>query len=103
MIDFIQRFRIFILVVASALFLLGLGFESGGGPKGAAFILFSIPGIMIALTVYLTSQRGQGLFSRSDTNQKSGSADELLKWHQLKKDGVISDAQFEEKKKKLLG
>ena len=102
MVDLIQRYRIFILIAASALILLGIAVEAAGN-EGEGLLLFISPGVLLALIVYLTSKHGQSFLSRSDANQKGGSADELLKWHQLKEKGVISDAEFEERKKKLLG
>ncbi|MCD9498485.1 SHOCT domain-containing protein [Photobacterium carnosum] len=36
-------------------------------------------------------------------NKSDTSADELLKWHQLKEDGVISDEEFKKKKLEILG
>jgi hypothetical protein len=47
--------------------------------------------------------KAQELFSKPQTQPSEGVADELLKLSKLKKQGVISDKEFQEQKKKLIG
>ena len=45
---------------------------------------------------------GNGITKRDGTRTYSV-ADELLKWNELKKQGVVSEAEYDEAKKKILG
>ena len=95
MIGFIQKFRtVFILLVACGLIFLGLATQNGAG-----FAVFSLPGILLGLLVLLKSTKIIKLPDRTATSDSL--ADELLKWHQLKEKGVISDEEFEKKKLEL--
>ena len=95
MIGFIQKFRtVFILLVACGLIFLGLATKNGAG-----FAVFSLPGILLGLLVLLKSTKIIKLPDRTATSDSL--ADELLKWHQLKEKGVISDEEFEKKKLEL--
>ena len=97
MVGFIQKFRIVFILVACGLTLLGFAAKQ---PVG--FIFFSIPGILLGLLVFLTNP--DKTFKVAPKAAKSdGLADELLKWHQLKENGVISEQDFEKKKLELLG
>ncbi|GGK51176.1 SHOCT domain-containing protein [Aliivibrio fischeri] len=96
MIGIIQKYKIVLILVACGLTLFGL---AANQPHG--FIVFCIPGILLGLLIYLTN------FSNKPNsiakNKSDTSADELLKWHQLKEDGIISDEEFKKKKLEILG
>nr|WP_269452932.1 SHOCT domain-containing protein [Vibrio cholerae] len=41
--------------------------------------------------------------NKSNPTKTSNEADELLKWYQLKESGAISEAEYEAKKKEIIG
>ena len=63
-------------------------------------VLFSLPGVLLA--VYLVLKRF--LHEKSVTPPAADdSANQLLKWHQLREAGAISNEEFQKKKNEILG
>lgn len=96
MVSFFQKYRVFWIVVACGLSLLGLVLWNGRheGP----LVLFTIPGVMLGVFMFLTNPN-----KKHSEKKISNEADELLKWSQLKESGAISEAEYEVKKKEILG
>ncbi|HGS4434493.1 TPA: SHOCT domain-containing protein [Vibrio cholerae] len=95
MIPFFQKYRVFWIVVACGLSLLGLAIWEGKHKEPLVF--FTIPGIMLGVFIYLINR------NKSNPTKTSNEADELLKWYQLKESGAISEAEYEAKKKEIIG
>ena len=95
MVPFFQKYRIFLIVVSCGLGLLGLVLWKGHYEE--PLVLFTIPGVMLGVSTYLINSKGKS------SSTVSGDADELIKWNQLNESGVISDEEYEKKKKEILG
>ncbi|HDZ9207670.1 MULTISPECIES: SHOCT domain-containing protein [Vibrio] len=95
MISFFQKYRVFWIVVAFGLSMFGL--VLWGGRDAKALVLFTIPGLMLGVFMYLINN------NKSNPTKASNEADELLKWYQLKESGAISEAEYEVKKKEIIG
>lgn len=95
MVSFFQKYRVFWIVVACGLSLLGLALWEGRHEE--SLVLFTIPGIMLGVFMFLTNP------NKKHSAKISSEADELLKWSQLKESGAISEAEYEIKKKEILG
>ncbi|WP_337912529.1 SHOCT domain-containing protein [Vibrio cholerae] len=95
MISFFQKYRVFWIVVACGLSLLGL--VLWGGRYEEFLVLFTIPGVMLGVFMCLINN------NKSNPTKTSNEADELLKWYQLKESGAISEAEYEAKKKEIIG
>lgn len=92
---FFQKYRVFWIVVACGLSLLGLVLWEGR--REAPLVLFTIPGVMLGVFMFLTNP------DKKHSAKVSSEADELLKWSKLKESGAISDAEYQIKKKDILG
>jgi hypothetical protein len=97
---FIQSNRIMFILISCALILSGLAFTQGRYPE--PLFIFFIPGALLGVFLFLTSENRILNKLKGEVNGKENSADELLKWNQLKESGVISDVEFESKKKEIL-
>ena len=95
MVPFFQKYRIFLIAMSCGLGLLGIVLWDGR--YGQPLVLFTIPGVMLGVSTYLINSKGKS------SSNVSGDADELIKWNQLKESGVISDEEYEKKKKNILG
>ncbi|CCO50085.1 exported hypothetical protein [Vibrio nigripulchritudo SOn1] len=95
MVSFFQKYRVFWILVSCGLSLLGLATWEGRHEE--ALVLFTIPGIMLGVFMFLTNP------NKRHSTKISNEADELLKWSQLKESGAISEAEYEAKKKEILG
>lgn len=95
MISFFQKYRVFWIVVACGLSLLGLVLWEGR--REEPLVLFTIPGVMLGVFMFLTNP------NKRHSTKIGNEADELLKWSQLKESGAISEAEYEAKKKEILG
>ena len=99
MTKFIQKYRIFFILLSIALVLLGfIGVLNG---KLTGLIISSIPGLLLGAYLYLTSQK-LGKYGTKFYSNNGNVADELLKWHELKEKGVISNEEFKSKKSELM-
>ena len=94
--SFIQKYKVPLIVLSCALFLFGLPLKQ---PVG--FIFFCIPGVLLALVIFLIT-KGNNSAINFIPKQKDNTADELLKWQQLKEKGAISEEEFQSKKNQLL-
>ena len=92
--ELFQKFRIFFVIVSCGMILLGLALWDGR--KEEFLIMWSIPGFLLGVYLYFTRPVNKQSFTTK--NQ----AEELLKWHQLKESGAISDEEFNKKKKEIL-
>ncbi|MFC6635035.1 SHOCT domain-containing protein [Microbulbifer taiwanensis] len=95
MVSFFQKYRVFWIVVACGLSLLGV--VLWGGRFEQFLVVFTIPGIMLGVFMFLTSA------NKRHSAEVISEADEILKWSQLKDAGAISEAEYEIKKKEILG
>lgn len=91
MVNLFKKYKIALLVVSCGLGLLGLATMN---PEGV--VLFTIPGVMLGVGTYLVNAK------KDNSSKSGGNADELIKWNQLRESGVISDEEFEAKKKEIL-
>lgn len=90
-----RKYRAFWSVVACGLILLGIVLWEGRYEE--TLVIFTIPGVMLAVFMYLTNP------NKKHSEKIGSQADELLKWSQLKESGAISEAEYEVKKKEILG
>ncbi len=95
MVSFFQKYRLFWIVIACGLSLLGIVLWNGRYID--ALVIFTIPGVMLGVFMFLTNP------NKKHSAKISSEADELLKWSQLKESGAISEAEYEIKKKEILG
>jgi hypothetical protein len=93
---FIQKYKTPLIVFSCALFLFGLPLKQPAG-----FIVFCIPGILLGLVIFLITKGSSPVIDFAP-KKKENTADELLKWQQLKEKGAISEEEFQSKKKQLL-
>jgi len=95
MLSFFQKNRVFWIVFACGLSLFGLYVWEAWDEDGLFF--FTIPGVMLGVFMFLTNP------NKSNPTKISNEADELLKWYQLKESGALSEAEYEAKKKEIIG
>ena len=95
MVSFFQKYRVFWIVISCGLTLLGIVEWEG---RDEDFLkLFTIPGVMLGVYMLLTNP------NKKHPSKISNQADDLLKWSQLKESGAISEAEYEIKKKEIIG
>lgn len=95
--EFTRKFKIPLILLSCGLTLFGLPLKQ---PIG--FLFFSLPGILLGLLIFLTTKSTSTPLALK-SKEKGNSADELLKWLQLKEKGVISEEEFQNKKNEILG
>lgn len=94
--EFIKKFKTPLIILSCGLFLFGLPLKQPGG-----FLLFCIPGALLGLLIFLTTKNTE-ISTTLKSKAKDNSADELLKWLQLKEKGAITEEEFQNKKNELL-
>lgn len=113
-----NKFIRMVIKLRIPLILISVGATLFGMNVRGAFPMISIPGILLGAMVLLVSlsewRKTVTLNSvipnlrnvkNNEANtqaSKDNAADELIKWHELKERGVITDEEFEAKKKQLL-
>lgn len=93
MVSFFQKYYVFWSLIAVGLIIFGI--IAWDGRHGEALILFSLPGVLLGMFLFMTNPK------KLRMKKSSHDADELLKWSKLKESGAISEAEFEMKKKKF--
>lgn len=94
MVSFFQKYYVFWSLIAVGLIIFGI--IAWDGRHREALILFSLPGVLLGMFLFMTNPK------KLRMKKSSHDADELLKWSKLKESGAISEAEFEMKKKEIL-
>lgn len=94
MVSFFQKYYVFWSLIAVGLIIFGI--IAWDGRHEEALILFSLPGVLLGMFLFMTNPK------KLRMKKSSHDADELLKWSKLKESGAISEAEFEMKKKEIL-
>ena len=74
-----------------------MGLVPWEGRNEETLVFLTIPGVMLGVFMFLTNP------NKSNRIKISNEADELLKWYQLKESGALSEAEYEAKKKEIIG